>query len=133
MIWRVQFYIFFSYFFFFFNDTATTEIYTLSLHDALPIRRGRCILAAGAPSQPMALVGCADCGARRALEASGGHRCAGTVVVRAGHGCFAADFTGVKSCPLTHVRGYSESSSKSCKVAPRVKQGDIYLHSLCTA
>src|SRR6266478_5628391 len=26
-----------SVFFFFFNDTATTEIYTLSLHDALPI------------------------------------------------------------------------------------------------
>src|SRR2546426_9998858 len=26
-------------FFFFFNDTATTEIYTLSLHDALPIFR----------------------------------------------------------------------------------------------
>src|SRR3712207_9191705 len=25
------------YFFFFFNDSATTEIYTLSLHDALPI------------------------------------------------------------------------------------------------
>src|SRR5260221_1929539 len=25
------------FFFFFFNDTATTEIYTLSLHDALPI------------------------------------------------------------------------------------------------
>src|SRR6267154_6522363 len=32
-------------FIFFFNDTATTEIYTLSLHDALPIRTatpGRC-------------------------------------------------------------------------------------------
>src|SRR2546430_13650111 len=36
--------------FFFFNDTATTEIYTLSLHDALPIygssacpRRVRCV------------------------------------------------------------------------------------------
>src|SRR5258707_2672167 len=28
-------------FFFFFNDTATTEIYTLSLHDALPILDGR--------------------------------------------------------------------------------------------
>src|SRR2546430_13248035 len=28
-------------FFFFFNDTATTEIYTLSLHDALPIYRPR--------------------------------------------------------------------------------------------
>src|SRR3712207_8495864 len=27
--------------FFFFNDTATTEIYTLSLHDALPICRPR--------------------------------------------------------------------------------------------
>src|SRR5258708_39246638 len=27
--------------FFFFNDTATTEIYTLSLHDALPISVGR--------------------------------------------------------------------------------------------
>src|SRR5256885_5310155 len=26
--------------FFFFNDTATTEIYTLSLHDALPILHG---------------------------------------------------------------------------------------------
>src|SRR2546430_8726747 len=27
----------FNFHFFFFNDTATTEIYTLSLHDALPI------------------------------------------------------------------------------------------------
>src|SRR5437868_15021748 len=41
-----------STFFFFFNDTATTEIYTLSLHDALPIwaRAGpfpsRCLNAA---------------------------------------------------------------------------------------
>src|SRR3989440_13027907 len=32
--------------FFFFNDTATTEIYTLSLHDALPILRSR-VLASG--------------------------------------------------------------------------------------
>src|SRR5256885_7553776 len=31
----------FFFFFFFFNDTATTEIYTLSLHDALPICAGR--------------------------------------------------------------------------------------------
>ena len=30
----------FYLFFFFFNDTATTEIYTLFLHDALPIWRG---------------------------------------------------------------------------------------------
>src|SRR5713101_3326571 len=34
-------------FFFFFNDTATTEIYTLSLHDALPIFR----LTGDCPSQ----------------------------------------------------------------------------------
>src|SRR5687768_18516145 len=37
--------------FFFFNDTATTEIYTLSLHDALPIYR----LATG-PAQAMSAV-----------------------------------------------------------------------------
>src|SRR2546422_144313 len=37
-----------SPFFFFFNDTATTEIYTLSLHDALPIsRRARSRRAGG--------------------------------------------------------------------------------------
>src|SRR5215471_17554610 len=34
-----RYYIFFFVVFFFFNDTATTEIYTLSLHDALPISR----------------------------------------------------------------------------------------------
>src|SRR2546430_11574263 len=32
-----------SSFFFFFNDTATTEIYTLSLHDALPISTSRAL------------------------------------------------------------------------------------------
>src|SRR3712207_7294129 len=36
-------------FIFFFNDTATTEIYTLSLHDALPI-------LAAAPHRPSAFV-----------------------------------------------------------------------------
>src|SRR2546422_10536461 len=30
-------YFLYFFYFFFFNDTATTEIYTLSLHDALPI------------------------------------------------------------------------------------------------
>src|SRR6267142_6632471 len=39
MIFILVIYIFYTFFFFsfFFNDTATTEIYTLSLHDALPI------------------------------------------------------------------------------------------------
>src|SRR2546427_9049358 len=35
--------------FFFFNDTATTEIYTLSLHDALPISNPKLL---GAPANP---------------------------------------------------------------------------------
>src|ERR1051326_9560432 len=39
----VPFYLFFVFFFFFFNDTATTEIYTLSLHDALPISNNAAI------------------------------------------------------------------------------------------
>src|SRR5258707_15532942 len=38
------------FFFFFFNDTATTEIYTLSLHDALPIFRERQHMNPTAPS-----------------------------------------------------------------------------------
>src|SRR5947208_13598635 len=37
-------------FFFFFNDTATTEIYTLSLHDALPISRSHSGRSTAAPS-----------------------------------------------------------------------------------
>src|SRR5438034_6609434 len=35
---------FILYFVFFFNDTATTEIYTLSLHDALPISQEKAAL-----------------------------------------------------------------------------------------
>src|SRR2546430_12661054 len=34
-------------FFFFFNDTATTEIYTLSLHDALPISAPAAVFGPG--------------------------------------------------------------------------------------
>src|SRR6266496_4488518 len=37
----MYFSLFVFFFFFFFNDTATTEIYTLSLHDALPISARR--------------------------------------------------------------------------------------------
>src|SRR3989304_2964542 len=44
-----------SYAAFFFNDTATTEIYTLSLHDALPI---------SAPSSPRGARSCAAFSAR---------------------------------------------------------------------
>src|SRR2546426_11907232 len=37
------------FFFFFFNDTATTEIYTLSLHDALPISESQRISSVTLP------------------------------------------------------------------------------------
>src|SRR3712207_8411156 len=39
--------------FFFFNDTATTEIYTLSLHDALPISKTVARLDANLPVEEM--------------------------------------------------------------------------------
>src|SRR2546425_9251848 len=39
------------FFFFFFNDTATTEIYTLSLHDALPICDPRRLGHRGVPAR----------------------------------------------------------------------------------
>src|SRR5438105_14754069 len=41
------------YFFFFFNDTATTEIYTLSLHDALPISLNKVRLLICASVKPV--------------------------------------------------------------------------------
>src|SRR5574342_1324782 len=44
--------------FFFFNDTATTEIYTLSLHDALPISAWR-VSAARTPTRRIAAHGIA--------------------------------------------------------------------------
>src|SRR2546429_7101647 len=51
-------------FFFFFNDTATTEIYTLSLHDALPISSCSAYLMSAADSLVMpstcALSNCTD-------------------------------------------------------------------------
>src|SRR3712207_9572266 len=45
-------------FFFFFNDTATTEIYTLSLHDALPIF----ICFLNGPREPQLVKKLADAG-----------------------------------------------------------------------
>src|SRR2546429_3646350 len=45
------------FFFFFFNDTATTEIYTLSLHDALPIS----LLSPSAGTRYAARSSCSSC------------------------------------------------------------------------
>src|SRR5688572_31662711 len=46
--------------FFFFNDTATTEIYTLSLHDALPISLSVLTGPASGPSQATSAPGMRD-------------------------------------------------------------------------
>src|SRR5258708_18072181 len=45
-----------SFLFFFFNDTATTEIYTLSLHDALPISRHQSMRPFASSPKPPALL-----------------------------------------------------------------------------
>src|SRR5215204_7682058 len=50
------------FFFFFFNDTATTEIYTLSLHDALPIS-----------PPPCSTRGCTSCSSTRRWARSEEH------------------------------------------------------------
>src|SRR2546430_13239991 len=58
-------------FFFFFNDTATTEIYTLSLHDALPISSmGECR--------------CARCSCRTEREGRKGDRSAPLIAANCG-------------------------------------------------
>src|SRR2546426_11962390 len=59
------------FYFFFFNDTATTEIYTLSLHDALPILGLRCSGRAATTEQN---------GQRGGLHTAGGPRRAGQPV-----------------------------------------------------
>src|SRR5258705_1347495 len=58
--------------FFFFNDTATTEIYTLSLHDALPIFRIAGCMASqpGAPVTDVWSVYLASDDAQKTLDAA---------------------------------------------------------------
>src|SRR2546426_7765209 len=53
--------------FFFFNDTATTEIYTLSLHDALPILDHHQAIVADA-QRAQFLLQAADVGVQQALD-----------------------------------------------------------------
>src|SRR5437870_7006162 len=64
-----------STFIFFFNDPPTTEIYTLSLHDALPISRSRPAAASASGSTPSRMVRAARCDrrARRCLRRSEEH------------------------------------------------------------
>src|SRR5260363_105003 len=68
---------FFFFFFFFFNDTATTEIYTLSLHDALPIFLAR---YAGCDARPVDPLGGLQPPALRAVPPASLHKEGGVKV-----------------------------------------------------
>src|SRR6266542_3504967 len=57
--------------FFFFNDTATTEIYTLSLHDALPISSTWC--CSSPPSTMTMAMCCAIGGDRKSTRLNSSH------------------------------------------------------------
>src|SRR5256885_15288639 len=83
-----------NFFFFFFNDTATTEIYTLSLHDALPIYTlhheperpaARLIRIRTAPKAWLRRqnIPCSGDGARHTLEGVPGHQAADAQIGRA--------------------------------------------------
>src|SRR3712207_9377899 len=63
--------------FFFFNDTATTEIYTLSLHDALPIWECRGRPGSCRRSAPAAAPNCGRPGPGRGTRRRGRRRAAG--------------------------------------------------------
>src|SRR5215213_11613292 len=68
-LYAYSFAVFFC-FFFFFNDTATTEIYTLSLHDALPISEPARVVVTSGYIQALGLVcrALAERGVRRRSE-----------------------------------------------------------------
>src|ERR1017187_10749295 len=57
--------------FFFFNDTATTEIYTLSLHDALPI----CMWSGAAANGACCWTGRKATADRKSTRLNSSHRC----------------------------------------------------------
>src|SRR5437764_5009247 len=70
-------YYLYLFFFFFFNDTATTEIYTLSLHDALPISPPS--MACAWASSRIPICPCAPCRTRwrdrKSTRLNSSHRC----------------------------------------------------------
>src|SRR3989454_623555 len=67
--------------FFFFNDTATTEIYTLSLHDALPIFSGDFTQTNTCPVSPATLAAGANCAVNVAFKPSVTGGRSGTITI----------------------------------------------------
>src|SRR2546422_2214482 len=82
------------FFFFFFNDTATTEIYTLSLHDALPISRRD----PGSRGAGLEL--------RRTVRGRGGARRAGATADAGGRDGAVRELGDRKSTRLNSSHGY---------------------------
>src|SRR6266705_5374375 len=69
----------FLFFFFFFNDPATTEIYTLSLHDALPISRRDPMSPGRSPPPAAARIPTRD---RKSTRLNSSHRTSSYAVFR---------------------------------------------------
>src|SRR5437763_16801969 len=64
------------FFFFFFNDTATTEIYTLSLHDALPISPNEWASSTMKTAPAARQIGASSAsGDRKSTRLNSSHRC----------------------------------------------------------
>src|SRR2546430_10286324 len=98
--------------FFFFNDTATTEIYTLSLHDALPISICERIWrrAASRPAESSATLAPCDC-ARTS--------CSSTCDARIGF---------VRS--EEHTSELQSQSNLVCRLLLEKKKNQVYIYSL---
>src|SRR5215469_13445449 len=110
--------------FFFFNDTATTEIYTLSLHDALPIRRP--VNAAYREVRPRLVVLCrsvSDVVGAMAFATATGDR----IAPRGGGHCFAGrSSTDGIVLDLSGLDGISAAADRVATIGAGARLGQVY-------
>src|SRR2546429_4998184 len=106
----------FYFFFFFFNDTATTEIYTLSLHDALPILRGTIFGKPANPEEAAEML--------RQLEGRKHQVMTAVAVALGGRGGHALDVTDVTFRPLTDAPIAADDATRG----PPVQAGAYPAH-----
>src|SRR5258708_21948695 len=103
----------FFFFFFFFNDTATTEIYTLSLHDALPISAKRAAVQINNSRQladgRRACVRDAAQKPKHGDFQARGHK---RLIVDLGHGERRLSQAGAKTWFMFHIKGIYPHSAK---------------------
>src|SRR3712207_6283277 len=115
---------------FFFNDTATTEIYTLSLHDALPIleqlcvgleREGLvadCVLAGGDPAAEISAAAERE-GCDLIAMSTHGHRFIQDLV----RGSVANEVRHISRVPVLLVRGSPQGGATAPAAAPGEREG----------